>query len=269
VVEGDPLLVDPIKEALARRGLAVHDRACGIEHVLVAAEGEAISVTIVDTDGRRSHRVIADTATAADVIESFAAMELLAPTDTAAVAAPARDAEQPDELVAATAHTSARGSIGAALETSIGSDSSRWVGAYGGGCVQLGALCVGGELRFAHNAQTVVSRSATDLLFSATVPVVRGPWTIGPGVGLGVGWMHASMAPDSGEDMIDVDTGGLRADVHVAASLRVTRSVLLTLGASLGLAPGAHVDPFTGDRAPVPGEPRMFGRVHFGVGLAR
>jgi hypothetical protein len=286
-VAGDPAMAAEVAETLDARGLAAPRAGCPVEQATLERAAGGILVTIVDVDGRRAERTVADTATAAALIESFAASELMPartppsvrPVAVAAAVVDARvDGELPRVLVVRT-ESRVHGSIGVAAESAVGSDGSVWFGTRAHACVQLGPACAGGAVRIARDAglggdaETLESRrTGYDVLLTVDLPLSPGRWALAPGVGVGTGWVHIRrdfMSTQEGPDTAEINAGGLRADLHVTASVPLAAGVFLTLGAALGLAPNAHSAPYIDEGRTVAGEPRAFGRVDLGLELGR
>jgi hypothetical protein len=284
VISGELVTAETVTRLLAERNVTLPKAGCPAEHVtLDRFEGEII-VSIVDHDGRRSQRVVADEALAAALIESFS-VNPLPPIMSVPAPAPHSMPERHDvdDLPASIAapiyvRPSIRGAVGARLESSFGSDQSVWFGSSAFACADLGLLCVGGLVRFSRDAalsgdaeKSETTRSETDVLVTAAVPVHRGGWSFTPAIGLGVGWMRMrrDTMTAAGAQQIELDSGGLRGELRLAASIPLHRGLSLTLGATLGVAPGAHTTPYSDEGLSIAGEPRFVGRLDVGLEIGK
>ena len=278
---GEHEITATISAALETHGIAAPLEGCPFARAEVERVDDSLVLAIIDYDGRQSQRRVGDAAIAASVIESFAMTSGEATWTIMPVAPTVRDAEQPNVLTLRHEPTPARGAIQAGPEFSAATDGSVWFGAHARGCVQLGRACVGGELRIARDAelrgagaQTLSTRTAADLLVVLDVPFARRRFALTPGIGLGVGWMRvrsdsdASAFPAGGETL-DVDAGGVRANVHLGLAIPLRAGIAVTLGASLDVAPFAHTARYMMDGGELAGEPRGFARFGLGVEMAR
>ncbi len=288
LVAGDSEIAAEVAALLEARGLRTPRAGCPAVRATLEDMNGRVAVTIVDVDGRRGERTVGDIATATVLIESFAATDALAvrsaaPTvDPLGLGAPVAarvDAEQPSLLAMHVAPAHVRGAIGLAAESSVGSDGSIWLGALAHACVQLGPTCTGGLVRLTRDAglggdseQMETSRIGYDVMLAIDMLRVSDRWSLDAGVGVGTGWLHLrrdAIGMDGSSDTVEVDAGGLRTELHVAASVPVARGVSLTFGATFGLAPGAHAAPYMDEGRTVAGEPRAFGRFGLGLELGR
>lgn len=278
---GDPVVTATISAALEGHGIVAPSEGCPFSRAEVVQRGDGLVLAIVDYEGRRSQRRVGDATVAVSVIESFAMTSGNATWTTTAPPPIARDAEEPSALTLRAEPTQARGAIGAALESSASTDGSIWFGARARGCVQLGRTCIGGELRIAHDAelrgagaQTLSTRTAADLLVVLEVPLPLHRMVLAPGIGVGVGWMRVRSDADAaafpmGGESLDVDAGGVRANVHVGLSVPLRSGIAVTLGASLDVAPFAHTARYVMDGGELAGEPRGYARLALGVEMVR
>jgi hypothetical protein len=296
-LSGEAKVVDALAGELDQRGIATHAADCPAIAVAVQRRGDSLVVSTAggghrdgnddgdgnaDGDGngdraRPVERVVTDVRTAATVIESWVRTDVEAPLlaarditlpPAAAAAAPPRASMPPlPATLAATAPpSSARGvQLFAIGETSRAIDGTSWLGVQVGACVTLGRACAAARARFAGVAagparwQAGLERHGVEVLLGADVPVHFGRATLSPGFAGGVGWTHTHLegTPRDGE------TGGLRADFHVALSLPVHARVALELALSFEVTQATHVE--TSSAEPLPDEPRLFGRLGVGV----
>lgn len=283
IVAGDVAATKRITELLAARTIAPPTEGCPAVRASIEPFGGELLVSILDLDGRRTQREVADVETAAALIESFTLSALPAPAvSTPLPAPPAPPAphdldEQPAILVTHIGDKRlVRGALAASLESSLASDGSVWLGVKVRACVDLGPLCVGGAARFSRDAEltgsaerTETARSESAVLLTAEWPIMRGRWSIAPGLGIGVGWVHLrrDVMSGDGDQQLELDTGGLRGEARVGISVPIGRSIALTFGGALGIAPAAHTQTFHEEGVDIAAEPRAFGRLDIGIEL--
>lgn len=283
IVAGDPATAAAVTRLLGERGLLGPTEGCPAERASVDSFDGEIVVSIVDIDGRRTQRQVADLATAATLIETFAATAALPSISSRPVVQTPPDVhdveDQPRVFVALPrAPSTVLGAVGASIGSSFASDGSVWFSGSGFACVDLGRMCVGGAARYSRDAgltgsaeNTETMRSETDVLLTLDIPLRRGRWSLAPGVGLGVGWLRLrrDAVTSDGPQQLELDTGGLRAELRATASAPLRRGVSLTLGVALGFAPGAHTQSFREEGIEIAGEPRTVGRIELGLELGR
>jgi hypothetical protein len=283
IVAGEPATAAAITRLLADRGILAPVEGCPAERASVDSfEGEIV-VSIVDVDGRRAQRQVADLATAAALIETFS---VTAPLPSGSFRPPAppplevHDVEDQPEvfLPRLPGRRMVLGVIGASIGSSFASDGSVWLSSSGFACVDLGWFCIGGAARYSRDAalsgsaeKTETTRSETDVLLSFEVPMHSGRWSFSPGLGLGIGWLRVQrdVMTSEGSQQLELDTGGLRAEFRATTSVPLRRGVSFTLGVALGFAPGAHTQSFREEGFEIAGEPRTVGRIELGLELGQ
>jgi hypothetical protein len=277
-VEGDGTVARQLARELARRGLGVAGDTCPLVRVDVESDGEALSLTIVDPDGRVVVRHAPDLAAAATLVESWAtpseADALLfrhpAAEDLGEPPAPIAPATSPVAMVMARpAH--ARGSLAILAETGYAHDDSLWLGVAVGACTTLGPICMGVRTRLAadsFDAETTANRRDgrldADLMADAELAIVkRRAIRVAPGAGLGLGWQTTiwHMGGDAG----DMDAGGVRAELRIAVSFPITRDVRGDFVLAVDLSPLARSAATNQGGIYVPGEPDAFARIGLGL----
>lgn len=274
-VSGEPALVGPVVDLLRARRLAVAGASrCGAVSAALAAAGpgERVRVTIVDPDGRTIERIADDVEGAATAIESWARRDVSDPLLQARAVAvgPAPAAAAVDEPEAAPGGTrSVEVELGA--DGGVSDDGALWAGARARGCVQLGALCVGGLARYARDseargdsAEFESSRHSVSLLLTADLPLRRGRLWWSPGAGIGQASIHASRGQDT-EDTIALQLRG-----HLAAGWRLAGPWSLRVDLAAEYAPLANTrlgdEPDdSGDDMPLAGAPRWLGWLALGI----
>ena len=281
IVAGEPATADAITRLLGDRGILPPVGGCPAERASVDPFGGEIVVSIVDVDGRQAQRQVADLATAAALIETFSVTAPL-PSGTPRPLEPlplqVSDVEEQPEvfLLRSPKPRSVLGAVGASIGSSFASDGSVWLSSTATACVDLGWFCVGGAARYSRDAalsgtaeKTETTRSETDVLLSVEVPMHVGRWSFSPGLGLGIGWLRVrrDVVTAEGPQQLELDTGGLRAELRTTTSVPLRRGVSLTLGVTLGFAPGAHTHSFREEGFEIAGEPRTVGRIELGLEL--
>ncbi len=271
VLVGDALVIAPVTDALRERGLEAPMQGCPSETAHIETRNGMFVVSILDADGRETSRRVADPATAAALIESFSAQLL---PHTVPLASHVLDSEQPRILVVSTTNTRPRGAIAILEETTLASDGSVWSGIGARACAQLGLVCVGGQARIATDLlvsgdgeKAETERRGGDLQLFAEWPIEREGWCLTPAFGIGIGWLH--MRRDVMTDVVEVDEGELRTSVRITAELPLTRSMRLTVGATLDVSPTAHAQPFLVETRSAPGEPVIYSGVQVGLSMVQ
>ena len=270
VVEGATEMVSPIAAVLRRRGVRSQPSACGrmVRASLSARPGgRTYSLHIEDGYGRVSEREIADAATAASLIESWATDEdadVLAP-HTAGVGVESVTAEPSPPLAGAS--PSWRATI--LGEVASASDGTAWYGGALAACGSVGPLCVGGRTEIARDGGGDSSLTGT---FSrvrigagalAALPVSLGAFTLIPRVGFG---LHSTRSVLSAAP---IELSAVDLSLGAEAGLEVTHAISghLSLAAAVG---GLYAYP-TSTRSNIVTSaflvvpPRGF--LHLGVGL--
>lgn len=262
-LDGDADLVVVVSKLLVADGYEGAGPACPAERASVARVGERVVVAIADTDGRRVLRTVDDVATAATLIESFAT-ETTTTAVPPVVAVAVADSEEPTHRVVGRAEPALRTVYGVDGETAFAADRSLWIGARASACMRVGRWCVGAATRFMHDTEVAgaaesaeVSRMGIDLLVGGQLRVDRGRWTVAPSAYVGLGWLRTTP-----EDMTleEHDTGGVRGEVGLAATLHVTDAVGIRIGAVVDATPFAH-----GATRDVPAEPSSMIRIAVGI----
>ncbi len=280
-IVGEDALVAAVRTTLDARGVA-DTASCQPVTVRLARSTAGITVAIEDGYGRTSARVVADAAGAATVVESWTRTDdvavLLADLQPPDRAAPphggaASIKRDDDELPAILHHqprepASSAGGAAVALESSLGSERSEWLGMRGTACLTFGATCAGVLVRAATNvSDPMIDHYAFDLLVGADLTFRLGGLRIVPGAAIGLGWIHSVQIAREmfGFPQPDFDAGGLRTDLHVALVLPLTHALALELDASIDLSVRADAQTYPADVAALVAEPRGFLRTGLGL----
>jgi hypothetical protein len=275
-LEGPADLTTAVARGLEAHGVAIGARGTCPDRTVRArlAAGPSrgtLSLHIEDGYGRISDRVLADTATAVSLIESWAIDE---ESDLLRARAPAPVGAPSVAVIAAPAATAAGLPLRlyGGLGSTAGSDRSVWASALLGGCVGVGRACVGGELSggldlglAGDTADPGTTRSGADLLVIGAVPLVRGRWLLMPKAGLGAGWVRTRVLTEDPDAPVEVgNTFGLRAALGALAGFSVSRAMAVALDVGVVAAPQARPSPAEQSRSSLPGEPRLAGRATIG-----
>jgi hypothetical protein len=253
VVEGPPEIVSPVVAILREHGLGTPSRSCAppiVKASLVAHSGAGgYRLHVLDAAGHRSDRQVADAATAASLIESWALDEdadLWAPRPVPA----ASEAVAPPAVLAASddAGSSVRATaqLGVMGETSISPDGAVWWGAGASACARVRALCIGGRGSISRADTTLeISRAlgiAPDLTrtlggVSAFVawPIPAGRFWVAPSLGLGAAWLHSNATQAGVTSTTDDVLGRAAAGALVGLTLGKSVSVAFGVGGSAAL----------------------------------
>jgi hypothetical protein len=258
IVEGEAALIEPVRTALAVRGVADGPQAgCDPVRARVAGGEGALRVALVDGAGHAVERQASTPTAAATVIESWATDPLLE-----------RDTE-PEASSATAAH--GRPMVAVAAEASMGSDGSIWTGPRVTGCAWLGPVCGGVTLRLGRDgglggdAQMVGGRrDGVDMLLAADLPSRTHGLVISPGVALGFGWIRSHGREADGQHVV-VDWTGARAEAHVALATPLFAGLWLYAAASATILPGAETGFQVHDGVMLAAEPSGFARLAIGL----
>ena len=275
LVRGPAALVAAINRTLAARGVAseIAD-GCPFVRADVWPAASGLAVTIEDAYGRVHDHTVGDAEVAATLIESWIDLHQEAPLLAARGAPPPAPVAMRDDELPAVVHARPELepalALSASFETALASDGSSWWGAGAGACVRFGLICAGARTRLTSDArwsgtseQLESGRTALDLMLAIEVPSRRRGASVSWGAGLGLGWLRTSASGPAGA--IDIDGGGLRADLHLATEVPITRTIAVELGGGLAWSPLAHVARYSEDGITLAGEPRGFARVSLGV----
>ena len=276
-VEGSGAQWSDVVADLERRGIATSSipQGCSVIRAQLREVAEGLVVRVVDGDGRTAERAAHTPAAAATFIESWSRADVVAPLLVArADPAVAQRKLTPDKTARPNSERWATAlSLSTAAETSVATDGSIWFGVNAGVCVPIGAVCAGALARVASDSRWTgdsedqrSSRLAADVLLGAAFPTRRGRLTILPGLGLGLGWMRiTALHSISGNQPVDVDTGGVRASASLRMSFRLLDQVALDFGLAADLAPLAHTAPYEAEATFLSGEPLAYFRLGLGV----
>jgi hypothetical protein len=191
--------------------------------------------------------------------------------------------------VSTPAHPGARSrpSVTVLGETSLATDGTLWIGAALGACVRVGAFCVGVDVQFMGDTAasgnigalyTVASDSTNavcteprrkltrmggNVLMTADLPLRVGAGTIGPGIGLGAGWLSTSAVLDQHGG--NATTPELVAEPRIQFSWPLGWGLAADVGLRADILPFAHRKHLTSSGFDLPGEPLGF--LHAGLGL--
>jgi hypothetical protein len=132
----------------------------------------------------------------------------------------------------------------------------------------IGPVCAAARARFANVVdgpapwRSQLERGGGELLVGGDLPLRVGKLAIVPGFGGGLGEIGTHVARISGEKMFN-RTGGLRAEVHAALSLPITRKLALDVAISADITQATSVE--TNTTMPFPAEPLWLVRLGLGV----
>jgi hypothetical protein len=174
---------------------------------------DGIFVSIEDSYGRASERIVADVATASAIVESWARGDLtdplmmsLLPVSQESDALNETGPPAPEAPIAPVALVFQPWALLLGLdgEASVGFDGSTWFGGNLSGCGRLGPVCIGAMARVAFDSMLTgdsksmaTNRTGVDLLVIADFPMKWGIITFIPGIGVGAGWVRASRYVDT------------------------------------------------------------------------
>jgi hypothetical protein len=245
VVEGDDAVADPVRETLGRRGIVTSAEAgCVPTRARIERTTTGFVIQLVDPDGRRSERTLADLDASATLIESWArrdinsaallgwTVEALPPEPP-----PLAPSEAPGSIAASSsprASTPWPIALSAAAEGGFDFTGDQWNGGRATACMRVGPTCIGALGRLSAGD----ARSARDVfaLVDAEIPLTGSASLVG-GVGAGYGWYAAPARTASESQMLYSSSS--RLDAHLGMTVRIARHVALDLGFSVGVSPSA------------------------------
>jgi len=258
LLEGDPELVATVGDELGRRGVATmatsEDQAI---RVTLARQPDGIVLALHDPQGRAAERRVATAETAATLIESWARPGLAEPLLDRQPPPP------PPAIVTAPvlpAEPAARRWTPVFRFGADNGDHRLWLGAGVGACGRVGPLCLGGELRLAHQIGGDRERAAPGLpapaesdlqgLLLAELPVALGRPVVVLAVGAGLGRRY-----DGQTSKI-----GVRQELRATVALPLWSRLAAEAGVIAGLGPHRTEE----------GRPERWvstGQLRFGLGL--
>lgn len=253
-LDGDATLVAQLDAELADRGIATHG-SCGARVAKIERHGDTIVISISD-----AARTVSEIKTAAAVIESFVRDDVGSPL--LAVRMPPRPRAPEPAVVLAPPPQLPRGwHFFGAIETSIASDHSRWMGLQLGACRMVGVLCAavrlrGGAVTNDGKQWSGTRRNAGELLLGFDIPFRVSRFLLTPGVALGFGDIETKT------DNVPSRSNNFRGQVHVSLAIPLTRAFALDLSASGTLAQQVERDPGYMTTIDEP-----LGYLRFGVGV--
>jgi hypothetical protein len=260
-LRGDAARVERVAAFLAENDVKVAAAsACSVLVVDLIHVGEAITVAIEDEHGRRVTRTAGDERDAAAIVESFVRRDLSDPLLAARVAPPrppeptAVPAPATAERATAAVVASARRILlSAGAAAGLGSDGSLWTGMRVQACVQLGPVCIGGQLsRLADTRRTGLSADLdsrrTELGFHGVAEVPRrwGRLELSPSAGVGYALLEAEVRQFA-ETYTFIEPGA-RLFGRLSASYAVNASFAIRLDLAADVAPTGperFIDPDT------------------------
>lgn len=259
VLDGDPALVATVGDDLGRRGVATlaHSEGDAIR-VTLAQQPDGILLALRDPQGRAAERRVATAETAATLIESWARPGLAdplldrqpppTPAPPAILTAPAPPAEPAPRWTPVFRFGANNGG------------HRMWLGASVGACGRVGPLCLGGELRFAHqlgggdefSPPELPTQPESDLqgLLLAELPISLGRPVLVLAVGAGLGRREAG----------GFDRVGVRQELRATVALPLWSRLAAEAGVTAGLGPHRTEEGHSERWAST-------GQVRFGLGL--
>lgn len=219
-VHGADDLAAPVRAALRARGIGEGEGACPVARAHLDRQGARVAIELVDAQGRRVEREVADFELAALVIESWVRSDALTLTAVLPMAPPRPSvpARLDPDVLPSTAFEpqmlpgplETRPTTGFDLppaghgappaggwEFALGvqsfgdPDGGSWVGAGVEACRRHGSFCSGLTVRGGVAPRSsIVSGSDIDLLLTTRLQWKKSPFAVAPGLALGVGWMH-------------------------------------------------------------------------------
>lgn len=246
VVEGAGSVAERVRALLQAHGVASNPDACPARVVRASVTAEpgsaGYTLHIEDALGRTSDRQVNDAETAASLVESWALPEaegLFRPRSISRLAPPVVEKAAPR-----TEPTGPVWRLAGTLEVSAGTDRSLWYGGAVSGCGHVSRVCIGGRARIGKDDGIAgpnpdggdLSRTATELLLVASLPLTKGRLDVAPSVGVGSAWTHAEvLAPGRDSDPVVSDAFGPRLEAAVDIGVTLSRHLSLVGEASAAL----------------------------------
>jgi hypothetical protein len=290
-LDGDGEMAATVERLLAFRGVRVASpaEAAGTVHVSVQPDPSGIRLSIHDRNGHLVERLVANVEIAAAVVESWVRDDIARPLLEPHEIATTEDAPMPPAPPVPAHPSAAFGtSVTVAGETSLATDGSLWMGAALGACVRVGSFCVGLEIQVAGDTaatgnigarytaipddsgascqvpqQHKLTRLGAEALLTADLPMRIGAGTLGPGIGLGAGWLSTSAV--LGTQGANATAVGPRAEARILFSWPLDWGLAVNVAVWADVSPLAHRTHFTAGGFDLPGEPLGFLRTELGL----
>lgn len=277
-VDGAGPLVAEVRALLSLRGVEPEGGpSCPVAAAQVTPTDGGVRVTVTDPSGRTETREVSDSVTATTVIESWARADIEAPLLEARapeVTEPPSEPLAPPVLGAPPAERAPLPySVGVALATSLGGDSSAWIEPELSGCFLWGPVCMGALLRgrfdlrmTGSSAELDTDRMGVDVLILAELPIDLGPVVLGPALGVGAGWLRLGYTGEEAQGQaVEVDAGGVRLEARIGLRIPIADDFALDVALRGDVSPLAHPAPFDEEGLRLAGEPLW--SLSAGIGL--
>ena len=294
VLDGDSEMVSALEHCLADRKVRVVAAGAEAVQVRVQPDPSGIRLSIHDRSGHVVERLVANAEIAAAVVESWLRDDLARPllepheiptTEVAPMGGAPVVTRSP---VPAHRGASSGASVTVMGGTSLATDGSLWIGAGLGACVHVRSFCIGLEIQVAGDTaatgnigarysavsassvascseqqQRELTRLGADAVLTADLPLRIGAGTLGPGVGIGAGWLSTTAV--LGDHGGNATTPGLRAETRILLSWPLAWGLAADVGLRADISPFAHRKHLTSSGFDLPGEPLGFLRVGLGL----
>jgi hypothetical protein len=291
VLTGDSEIVPAVQHSLADRKVRVVSAGAEAVQVSVQPDPSGIRLSIHDRNGHIVERIVANAEIAGAVVESWLRDDLARPllepheiptTEPTPIGGAPVVTRSP---VPAHRSASSGASVTVAGATSLATDGSLWIGAGLGACVRIRSFCVGLEIQVDGDTaakgnigalytaasdgsscnepqQRKLTRLGADALLTADLPLHIGAGTLGPGVGLGAGWLSTTAV--LGDHGGNATTVGPRAETRILLSWPLGWGLAADVSLRADIVPFAHRK-LTSEAFDLPGEPLGFLRAGLGL----
>jgi len=292
VLDGDSEMVSALEHCLVDRKVLVVAAGAEAVQVRVQPDPSGIRLSIHDRNGHIVERIVANAEIAAAVVESWLrddlARPLLEPHEIPTTEVVPMGGAVTRSSVPAHRGASSGASVTVMGGTSLATDGSLWIGAGLGACVRVRSFCIGLEIQVAGDTaatgnigarytavsdspaascneqqQRELTRLGADALLTADLPLRVGIGTLGPGVGLGAGWLATTAL--LGDHGGNATTVGPRAEARIVLSWPLALGLAADVGLRADISPFAHRKHLTSSGFELPGEPLGFLRVGLGL----
>lgn len=285
ILKGDEKTIEPIRSGLKKMGIKEEkNKECPFVLASVTEKDRNYSVTISDSFGREAKRKFTSLSSVMAWIDSWArssiGWELIAQKQVKTEQK--KEPRKIRKLIKSDFHPddSSYG-VSATANGLYGFDESFWLGVRIAAWKTVRPASIGGSLRYAGQfadsadfKKYYMDRLTVDALAEVDFIFRSGRFRIGPGFGLGVGWLrsHGKAEPYSdgvnGTRWESFDTWGFVGDLRFTFAVEINHGLGIMMGTFFKSYIPAHENNFRLNGRKLPGEPWGFTGVSLGLTYA-